>query len=127
LVVVHPGIPAAAVVDGATGSVRSQTRLASQQGVARGLLSGWSVDASRDYLYVADSSGTQGGVWVYDLPSLQLADRWLSTTAFAAVRCASDGSAIYAIGQDTPLAFVLTPQGGIASATELAAQPTGLL
>lgn len=127
VVVVNPGVPAAAVVDAASGNVQAVTKLASQQGVARGLLSSWSMDVSADKLYVADNSGNQGGIWVYELPSLQLADRWLSSTAFAAVRCSPDGNTIYAIGQDAPLAFVLTSDGAVASATELTAQPSELL
>jgi hypothetical protein len=125
LLVVNPGLAAAAIVDPVAVEVSSSARLAGGPGFASGLLSTWTADTDGSYLYVADTSGAQGGIWVYEVPSLQLVDRWLSTTPFAALQVSSAG-VIFAIGQDQPILFVLNADGAIQAATELAAPPTRL-
>jgi hypothetical protein len=127
LLVVNCGIPAAAIVQGNDAHVASAALLANQAGNPRLSMGQWSADASETHLYVADSSPRQGGVWVYELPSLRLVDRWLSSTAFAAVSCSPDGSTIFAIARERPLVFSITPEGRTVAATELPKQPSGII
>jgi hypothetical protein len=127
LLIVNCGIPAAAIIEGNSPHVVSKTMLANQPGNPRLALGEWTADAVGRRLYVADSSARQGGIWVYDLPSLRLADRWMSGTAFSAVSAAPDGSAIFAVAREHPLVFSITADGTTVAATELPEQPSGIL
>jgi hypothetical protein len=127
LLVVNGGIPAAAIWDGRDARLVSSELLANQPGDPRSSMGQWTVDATKTHLYVADSSPRQGGVWVYDLPSLSLVDRWLSSTAFSALKCSADGSTIFALARDRPLVFSITPEGKTVAATELPQRPSGIL
>jgi hypothetical protein len=124
LLVVNPGIPAAARIDPVSGAVDLAQELASRPGSASGTLQSWSADIDSDYLYVADTSPLQGGIWVYSLTSLALVDRWLSTTSFAALRCANDG-VLFAVANSQPTILIIN-QGAIQSATELTTMPSYL-
>ncbi|MDA8069910.1 MAG: hypothetical protein M0T77_15095 [Actinomycetota bacterium] len=125
LLVVNPGLPAAAVVEPLTSIIDVSKELASHQGYGSGTLSPWTADTDGTYLYVADTSGAQGGIWVYEVPALELVDRWLSTTPFAAVQASADG--LFALARDQALLFVLNADGAIQSATELSAPPLTLV
>ncbi len=123
---VNPGLPSAATLNTTTAAVQSSAVLSNFPPLMATPLRRWVAACSSTTLYVADMNG---GIWVYNLPTLQLADRWLSSTPFAAVVVPPAGAAIFAITPSMaaqPLAMSLSPSGAVIATAELPFAPTGL-
>ncbi len=65
------------------------------------------VDVRRETVYVADGREGQGGIWVYDLPTLKLRDRWLSNTRFEGLWVSPTDGSVQAspLGSNLVLSF----------------------
>lgn len=108
VVVVDASRQYAAIVDTAQGTIRTTRKLSTSNTFVAEInhsAPGVCADLTRSRLYIADPSGTEGGVWVHDAQTLQVLDRWHSDTAFGLVWVGPANGAVYAQSTAGPVAI----------------------
>jgi hypothetical protein len=96
-----------ASVDAVSGKVLAQRSLSTSDTLAPTTNrsgTGVAADVTRRRIYVADTSGVSGGVWVHDANTLEVLDRLHSDVAFGLVWVAPESGTVYLQSLEGPVA-----------------------
>jgi len=75
-------------------------------------------------LYIPDPSGIRGGIWVLDLNTLSVVDRWLSSTSFDFVAVDPASHCVFAKASNSTVLFVFNSDGSTAGVTQVDPETT---
>lgn len=85
----------------------------------------WDVDMQRGQLLLADPSNPKSGVWVVDMATLSVVDRWVSMMPVGDVRVLYGTDRVLVRGPGSTTALLLDHNGQVNGAFELAGQLVG--